>query len=71
MYHFLPLFLEHCGNGVLLKVVVCWKSNIETSSGTLWYEEYFKKLTSSYICMSDLMSCVFKKGKNKNEETYF
>lgn len=49
---------------------VCWKNSFETSC-TLWYEEYYKKLTSSCICVSDLLSCVFKKEEKKNEETHF
>lgn len=34
------------------------------------YEEYFKKFISSYICMSDLLPCVFKKEEKKHE-THF
>lgn len=51
--HLLPLYLEHCGSGLLQKVdsYVCWKSSLETSSGM----KILENLTSSYICMSELV----------------
>lgn len=51
--HLLPLYLEHCGSGLLQKVdsYVCWKSSLETSSGM----KILENLTSSYICVSELV----------------